>query len=57
MAGFSTFGEILGINLNENLLNENLTALAFFDSEDRPFHDDLIDNFTLMYSRLAQTRW
>jgi hypothetical protein len=40
LAGFSTFGEILGLNLNQTL-----TAVFFFRvPEGTPFRDDYVDN-------------
>ncbi|HLO79268.1 MAG TPA: FIST N-terminal domain-containing protein [Magnetospirillum sp.] len=44
LAGFSTFGELLGININQTL-----TALFFFD-DDGTFRDNLIDNFPIHYA-------
>jgi Uncharacterized conserved protein len=44
VAGFSTFGELLGININQTL-----TALFFFDG-DAGFKDALIDNFPVHYA-------
>ncbi|RTL42805.1 MAG: chemotaxis protein [Rhodocyclaceae bacterium] len=45
MAGFSTFGEILGLNLNQTL-----TAVFFFRvPEGTPFRDDYVDNFVAHY--------
>jgi len=44
-AGFSTFGELFGINVNETL-----SAIAFF--EDQPgYRDDFLDGFALHYAR------
>ncbi|RRV17288.1 chemotaxis protein [Pseudomonas saudiphocaensis] len=41
VAGFSTFGEILGLNLNQTL-----TAVFFFrTAENAEFHDEYTDNF------------
>jgi hypothetical protein len=46
-AGFSTFGEILGININQTLC-----AVAFFDvPPDTAFRDDYSDDFALHYGR------
>ena len=46
-AGFSTFGEILGLNLNQTL-----TAVFFFHIADKaPFFDDYVDNFVMHYGR------
>ncbi|MBL8436205.1 MAG: FIST C-terminal domain-containing protein [Zoogloea sp.] len=45
MAGFSTFGEILGLNLNQTL-----TAVFFFRvPEGAGFRDDYVDNFVAHY--------
>lgn len=45
VVGFSTFGEILGLNLNQTL-----TAVFFFRTpEGAPFRDEYIDNFTAHY--------
>ena len=46
LAGFSTFGEILGLNLNQTL-----TAIFFFRvSAGETFHDDYVDNFVGHYA-------
>jgi hypothetical protein len=48
-AGFSTFGELLGININETLC-----ALFFFDiGEGGAFADPFIDKFTAHYAQYA----
>lgn len=44
VAGFSTFGELLGININQTL-----TALFFFEAGD-DFRDPLIDGFPVHYA-------
>lgn len=45
LAGFSTFGEILGLNLNQTL-----TAIFFFEvAENEAFRDDYVDNFVSYY--------
>jgi hypothetical protein len=45
VVGFSTFGEILGLNLNQTL-----TAVFFFRvPENQTFRDDYIDNFIAYY--------
>ena len=45
LAGFSTFGEILGLNLNQTL-----TAVFFFRvPEGAAFRDDYVDNFVARY--------
>ena len=46
-AGFSTFGELLGININQTLC-----AIVFFDlSGVSDFRDRYIDNFAVQYGR------
>lgn len=46
VAGFSTFGEILGLNLNQTL-----TAIFFFRvPEGSTFRDEYVDNFVAHYS-------
>ena len=46
-AGFSTFGELLGININQTLC-----AIMFFDvSDGKPFADRYVDDFAVQYSR------
>ncbi len=46
LIGFSTFGEFMGININQTL-----TALFFFEVEkDQQFGDKYIDNFIIQYS-------
>jgi uncharacterized protein YoxC len=46
LIGFSTFGEILGLNLNQTL-----TAIFFFRvPEGERFHDEYVDNFHVHYS-------
>ncbi len=45
-AGFSTFGELLGVNTNESL-----TAVLFYKpAPNEPFCDDYIDNFVVKYA-------
>lgn len=45
-AGFSTFGELLGININQTL-----TAIVFFrETEENSFRDYYVDNFVHQYS-------
>lgn len=46
-AGFSTFGELVGINVNQTL-----TALFFYNISDYTgdFYDEIIDNFLIKYS-------
>jgi signal transduction histidine kinase len=46
LIGFSTFGELLGVNINQTL-----TAIFFFEvKKNQKFYDDYIDNFVLKYS-------
>ncbi|WP_169055132.1 methyl-accepting chemotaxis protein [Azospirillum sp. TSH100] len=46
-AGFSTFGELLGININQTL-----SALMFFEvPPDTAFSDDMVDRFPVHYAR------
>ncbi len=46
VAGFSTFGELLGVNINQTL-----TALFLYRiQEGEEFHDEYIDNFIIKYS-------
>ncbi|MGB0782829.1 MAG: methyl-accepting chemotaxis protein [Marinomonas sp.] len=45
-AGFSTFGELLGVHMNQTL-----TALFLFRvAKDEPFSDPIVDNFPIHYS-------
>ncbi|TWB43698.1 methyl-accepting chemotaxis protein [Nitrospirillum pindoramense] len=45
-AGFSTFGELLGVNINQTL-----SALVFFEQvPGQPFHDAIVDNFPIHYA-------
>ncbi len=46
VAGFSSFGELLGLNLNHTL-----TALVFFDARGGGFADDIVDRFAVHYAR------
>jgi len=47
VAGFSTFGELFGINVNQTL-----TAVLFFDvRENEDFKDDFFDYFPVYYGR------
>ena len=48
VAGFSTFGELFGININQTL-----TALVFFNAGDKEFSDPFIENFPLHYAKYA----
>lgn len=46
VAGFSTFGELFGININQTL-----SAVFFFDNADGRFQDDVADRFPIHYAR------
>jgi hypothetical protein len=49
-AGFSTFGELLGINVNQTL-----TAVVFFRVDEKTaFHDTYVDEFPIHYARFAR---
>ena len=49
LAGFSTFGELLGLNINQTL-----TALFFYEVEnENDFHDEYVDNFVHKYAKFA----
>lgn len=49
VAGFSTFGELLGININQTL-----TAVVFFrEDPNTEFRDRFVDNFPIYYARYA----
>jgi hypothetical protein len=46
LAGYSTFGELLGLNINQTL-----TALFFYKvEEENSYYDDYVDNFVDKYS-------
>lgn len=47
-AGFSTFGELFGINVNQTL-----SAIVFFTDVDESFSDPLVDNFPVLYAKFA----
>jgi hypothetical protein len=47
-AGFSTFGELFGINVNQTL-----TAIVFFDTRDKPISDPFIDMFPVRYANFV----
>lgn len=51
VAGFSTFGEIMGVNLNETLV-----AIVFFEGEEDRAEDEFVRNFPVIYASFAQTR-
>ena len=49
IAGFSTFGELLGLNINQTL-----TALFFYHVEnEKDFADDFVDNFVKKYAQYS----
>ncbi len=48
VAGFSTFGELFGINVNETL-----SAIVFFVSDGLEPHDEFLENFPAHYARFA----
>jgi len=48
-AGFSTFGELFGININQTL-----TAVVFFDVGDGEFRDEMMDAFPIHYAKFAE---
>ena len=45
VAGFSTFGELLGVNINQTL-----TAIFFYHVGEESFSDEYIDNFVQQYA-------
>ncbi len=45
IAGFSTFGELLGVNINQTL-----TAIFFYKTDGAPFEDEYIDMFVKKYA-------
>ncbi len=47
-AGFSTFGELFGINVNETL-----SAIVFFDATELDFVDDFVESFPIQYAKFA----
>nr|WP_252509798.1 FIST N-terminal domain-containing protein [Thalassospira sp. TSL5-1] len=50
VAGFSTFGELLGINVNQTL-----TAIVFFKAEEnREFRDSYVHDFPLRYAGFSR---
>ena len=50
VAGFSTFGELLGVNINQTL-----TALMFYRvAPGESFHDEYIDNYIQKYSAFKE---
>jgi len=48
VAGFSTFGELFGININQTL-----SAVIFFDAGEQTYRDEFIDNFPIHYARFV----
>lgn len=49
IAGFSTFGELLGLNINQTL-----TALFFYHVEnEKDFEDEYVDNFVQKYAQFS----
>ena len=49
LAGFSTFGELLGLNINQTL-----TALFFYEVEnENDFYDEYVDNFVHKYAKFS----
>ena len=45
LIGFSTFGELLGVNINQTL-----TAIFFYEADEtKEFYDEYISNFTIKY--------
>jgi hypothetical protein len=49
VAGFSTFGELFGININQTL-----TAIVFFDTRERPLDDPFIEMFPIHYAHFVE---
>jgi hypothetical protein len=49
VAGFSTFGELFGININQTL-----TAVVFFDTSEQPLRDPFIELFPVHYGHFAE---
>jgi len=46
VVGFSTFGELLGVNINQTL-----TSIFFFENDDdKKFFDEYVDNFPIKYA-------
>lgn len=48
VVGFSTFGELLGININQTL-----TAIFFYE-RDENFYDEFVTNFIIYYSKFVK---
>ncbi|MEY9449360.1 hypothetical protein ABIE82_006808 [Bradyrhizobium diazoefficiens] len=49
VAGFSTFGELFGININQTL-----TAIVFFDVREKPLNDPFIETFPIHYAHFVE---
>lgn len=49
VAGFSTFGELFGININQTL-----TAIVFFDVREKPLSDPFIEMFPTHYAAFVE---
>ncbi|PDT89284.1 histidine kinase [Bradyrhizobium sp. Y36] len=49
VAGFSTFGELFGININQTL-----TAIVFFDVSEKPLIDPFIELFPIHYAHFVE---
>ncbi|RXH35664.1 histidine kinase [Bradyrhizobium nanningense] len=49
VAGFSTFGELFGININQTL-----TAIVFFDVTEKSLSDPFIDLFPIHYAHFVE---
>jgi len=49
VAGFSTFGELFGININQTL-----TAIVFFDTREQPLSDTFLDMFPIHYAHFVE---
>ncbi|GMP01412.1 MULTISPECIES: FIST N-terminal domain-containing protein [Bradyrhizobium] len=49
VAGFSTFGELFGININQTL-----TAIVFFDVREKPLNDPFIELFPIHYAHFVE---
>jgi methyl-accepting chemotaxis protein len=47
-AGFSTFGELFGINVNQTL-----SAIVFFSDVGEDYEDPLIDSFPVLYAKFS----
>lgn len=48
VAGFSTYGELFGINVNQTL-----SAVVFFSNVNGEFRDEYLDNFAIHYARFV----